>query len=380
MNKLTDKKIIKKKVLFPFLFIIFCLVAASILFNNSRPVSITADNIRLDDQEATILAIKKVIPAVVSIIVYEQQNVITYNMETGEQSSKKEKLQKGSGTGFLISADGLILTNKHVAGAADEKTAEFRVILNSGKQYYAQLIGKDPLNDLAVLKIFDKNLPYVEFGDSDKLQIGSTVIAIGNALGRYQNSATKGIVSGLGRSIAASDQAGNFEDLDNVIQTDAEINLGNSGGPLIDLNGKVIGVNVAIDSSGTSIGFAIPINDAKPVIKTVKQIGRIVRPRLGIRYLMLTPEIAQEKNLKRTSGAYIAAGEDGSPAVTPNSPAALAGVQEGDIIMEINGIKLEGKTTLLSVVQKYKPGDKIGLRILRRDKTIVLIAKLDEFK
>lgn len=344
------------------------------------PKQITADNIRLDDQEATILAIKKVIPAVVSIIVYEQQDVITYNVDTGEQSSKKEKLQKGSGTGFLISADGLILTNKHVAGSADEKTAEFRVILNSGKQYYAQLIGKDPINDLAVLKIFDKNLPFVELGDSDKLQIGSTVIAIGNALGRYQNSATKGIVSGLGRSIAASDQAGNFEDLDNVIQTDAEINLGNSGGPLVDLNGKVVGVNVAIDSSGTSIGFAIPINDAKPVIKTVKQIGRIVRPRLGIRYLMLTPEIAQEKNLKRTSGAYIAAAEDGSPAVTPNSPAAIAGVQEGDIIIEINGIKLEGKTTLLSVVQKYKPGDKIGLRILRGDKIIVLTAKLDEFK
>jgi S1-C subfamily serine protease len=379
MDKLENKKIINKGAIF--LFIIFCFII--ILFSffiNWRPLQITADNIRFDDQEATILAIKKIIPAVVSIIIYEQQDIVSYNIETKEQIKKNEKIQKGSGTGFLISADGLILTNKHVAGVVNEKTSVFKIILNSGKQYYAQLIGKDPINDLAVLKIFDKNLPYVELGDSDQLQIGSTVIAIGNALGRYQNSATKGIVSGLGRSILASDQEGNFEDLDNVIQTDAEINLGNSGGPLIDLSGKVVGVNVAIDGSGTSIGFAIPINDAKPVIRTVKQIGRIVRPRLGIRYLMLTPEIAQEKNLKRTSGAYISAGEDGDPAVMLNSPAAAAGVESGDIIIEINGIKLEGKTTLLAVVQKYKPGDIIGLRILRGDKIINKIAILDEFK
>lgn len=341
---------------------------------------VIADALRLDDQEATILAIKKIMPAVVSIIIYDQRETILIDLFTGQQTKKIDKIQKGSGTGFLISNDGLILTNKHVVNAGAEKTAEYRIILSTGKQYYAQLIGKDPINDLAVLKIFDKDLPFVGLGDSDKLQLGSTVIAIGNTLGRYQNSATKGIVSGLGRSIEASDQSGNAEALDNVIQTDAEINLGNSGGPLIDLEGNIIGINVAIDQSGSSIGFAIPINDAKPVIKSVKEIGRIVRPRLGVRYLMLTPQIAQDNKLPRESGAWINRGSDSGPAVLPDSPAAKGGLEEGDIIMEINSIKLEGKNTLLSVVQKYKPGNKIGLRILRAGKIIIKMVVLDEFK
>lgn len=341
----------------------------------------SAVDLRLDDQEATIRAIKKVRPAVVSIIIMDKQTTTLINLNTGEQTQKTEIVRKGSGTGFLISADGLILTNRHVAGAGNEKTAEFKIILNSGKQYYAQLIGKDPINDLAVLKIFDKNLPFVSLGDSDKLQIGSTVIAIGNTLGRYQNSATKGIVSGLGRSIEASDQSGSVnETLDNVIQTDAEINLGNSGGPLVDLDGNVIGVNVAIDQTGSSIGFAIPVNDAKPVIKSVREIGRIVRPRLGLRYVMLTPEIAQANKLARSSGAWISISQDGTPSILADSPAAKAGLRQGDIITEINGIKLQDRMTLLSVVQKYKPGDMIGLKVFRDGKFLVLIASLDEFR
>ncbi|MBI4812735.1 trypsin-like peptidase domain-containing protein [Candidatus Falkowbacteria bacterium] len=348
------------------------------LIKNTRPT--TAVDLQLDEQEATIRAINKVMPAVVSIMIYDQNESVLINLGEGTQEIKKEKVQKGSGTGFLISSDGLILTNKHVVNVAKEETAEYKVILNSGKQYYAQLIGKDPINDLAVLKIFDKNLSYVELGDSDKLEIGTTVIAIGNTLGRYQNSATKGIVSGLGRSIAASDQSGNAEALDNVIQTDAEINLGNSGGPLINLEGKVVGVNVAIDEAGSSIGFAILINDAKPVIRTVRQTGRIVRPRLGVRYIMLTPEIAEEKGLKRTGGAWIAAGANGEAAVLSDSPAQKGGLAAGDIIFEINGVKLEEKNTLLSVVQRYKPGDKIGLKIQRGDKIIIRTVQLDEFK
>ena len=228
---------------------------------------------------------------------------------------------------------------------------------------------------------FDKNLPYVELGDSDKLPIGSTVIAIGNTLGRYQNSATKGIVSGLGRSLEASDQTGaNAEVLDNVIQTDAEINPGNSGGPLVDLDGKIIGINVAIDQAGSSIGFAIPINDAKPVIKSAREIGRIVRVRLGIRYVMLTALTAQENKLPRNSGAWITPDTNGAPPVLPDSPAAKAGLKAGDIITEINGIKLQDRTTLLSVVQKYKPGNKIGLKVFRDGKFLVLVATLDEFR
>lgn len=372
---------IKKYLIIILIFLIGASAALFVYNYNSNLVNVIADTLRLDDQEATIRAIKKVMPAVVSIIIMDKQTTTVINLNTGEQTQKTDIVQKGSGTGFLISADGLILTNRHVAGAGNEKTAAYRVILNSGKQYYAQLIGKDPINDLAVLKIFDKNLPYVQLGDSDKLQIGTTVIAIGNTLGRYQNSATKGIVSGLGRSIEASDQSGNTaESLDNVIQTDAEINLGNSGGPLVDLDGNIVGINVAIDQGGSSIGFAIPINDARPVIKSVREIGRIVRPRLGVRYVMLTPEIAQEYKLTKDSGAWISISQDGTPAVLSDSPAAKAGLKQGDIIMEINGIKLTGRTTLLSVVQKYKPGDKIGLKVFRDGKFLVLIATLDEFR
>jgi len=341
----------------------------------------TAQNLQLDDQEATMRSIKKVMPAVVSISIYEQVQSPVVNMNTGNIEIKKDKINKGSGTGFLISADGLILTNKHVVNASVSNTVEYRVVLASGKKYFAQMIGRDPINDLAVIKIFDKNLPYAELGDSDKMPIGSTVIAIGNVLGKYENSVTKGIVSGLGRTIEGSDQAGNVESLDNVIQTDAEINFGNSGGPLVDLNGKVVGINVAIDQSGQSIGFAIPINDAKPVIQSVREIGRIVRPRLGIRYTMITPEIAQENNLKKEFGAWVNKGQEiDLPAVLKESPADKAGIMEGDIIYEIDGQKIDGKNTLLSILQKRKPGQKVGFKINRGGTVIVIIAILDEFK
>lgn len=338
----------------------------------------TADDLRLDEQEATVRAIEKVIPAVVSIVVYDWDNFLA--LTPSGQEIQKYRKQMGNGTGFLISADGFILTNKHVVNAADKETGEFRVTLNSGKKYYAQLIDEDPINDLAVLKIFDKDLPFVELGDSDKLAIGSTVIAIGNVLGRYENSATKGIVSALGRSLTANSGAGKPEALNNIIQTDANINVGNSGGPLIDLRGRVIGVNTAVDSAGAAIGFALPINDVRPVINSVKEIGRIARPRLGVRYVMLTPEIAEEKTLTRDRGALITSGDKGGAAVLPDSAASEAGLSEGDIIFEINAIKIEGRNTLSSVVQKYKPNAKIGLKIQRGNKVIIRVVELDEFR
>jgi len=374
-------KIYKKVILFCLIFVVGLAVGLfGVNYFQSTVDKAVADNLRLDDQEATIRAINKIIPAVVSIIVYDQETIYILDLMTGQQTQQTSKVEKGSGTGFLISADGLILTNKHIANAGKEGTAEYRIILNSGKQYYAQLIGKDPLNDFAILKIFDKNLPYVNLGDSDKLQLGSTVMAIGNTLGRYQNSVTKGIVSGIGRSLIASDQVGNAEALDNVLQTDAGINQGNSGGPLIDLLGNVVGINVAIDQGGSSIGFAIPINDARPVIKSVKEVGRIVRPRLGVRYIMLTPQIAQDNKLSQNSGAWIKKSQDGTPAILPGSPAEKGGILAGDIIIEINAIKIENKNTLISVINKYKPGNRIGLRIVRDGKIIVKIVVLDEFK
>lgn len=362
-------------------FFLIVLLAAAVYaagYYSSPAPDATADNLRLDDQEATILAIKKVTPSVVSILVYDNIEYASYDFTTGKRTMVKEKIEKGSGTGFIISADGLILTNKHVVEIAEGKSAEYKIILSGGKQYFAQLIGKDPINDLAVLKIFDKNLPVVELGDSDKLETGATVIAIGNSVGRYKNSATKGIVSGLGRNLTASDSRGNAEALDNVIQTDADINLGNSGGPLIDLSGKVVGINVAIDQTGSGLSFAIPVNDAKTVVKTVREIGRIVRPRLGVKHVMVTQEIALEKKLPRTAGAYLESRDEA--AVISGSPADKAGLKAGDIIYEVNGTKVEGKNTLQSLIQKYMPGDKIFLKIQRGGEVMNKEAVLDEFR
>lgn len=354
-----------------------CLFYPTVDYSNIK--NVIAEQLQFDEQSATITAIKKVTPAVVSISVIDDATYTQIDLGTGQTSKVTSKQVKGNGTGFIISADGYILTNKHVIEVGSSN-ASYKIILNSGKQYYAQLIGKDPLNDLAVLKIFDKNLPYVELGDSDKLEMGHTVIAIGNVLGQLSNSATKGIVSGLARSLTASNSLGNAEALNNVIQTDAQINPGNSGGPLVNLDGKVVGINVATESSGASIGFAIPINDAKPVIDSIKTIGRIVRVRLGVRYVMITPAIAIENKLNSQNGAWITSMGTEEPAVVADSPAAVVGLQENDIITEVNGIKIDGRTSLLSVVQKYKPGNKIAIKFLRGDKALTKEAILTEFK
>lgn len=350
------------------------LIIISLLIAASWPGQTTAatqSNAALAEQQATIAAIKKALPAIVSITVSE-----TTKQEIDGQLVS-QKIRRGSGTGFIISSDGLILTNRHVVNQAGNN-GEYRVRFQSGKSYYAQLIGKDPLNDLAILKIFDKNLPTIQLGNSRDLDMGTTVIAIGNALGRYQNSATKGIVSGIGRNLSASDDNGQDELLTNVIQTDAQINPGNSGGPLIDLSGRVVGINVARDASGGSIGFAIPIDDAKPVIDSVKKIGRIVRPRLGVSYLTIDDDLALEKGLPVKQGALISA-DDNQSAVVAGSPAERAGILPGDIILEINAQKLNEQNSLLQVVQKYKPHQKIGLKIQRGDKKIIVQATLDEF-
>ncbi len=343
----------------------------AIIWPNNLLAANPDKDIALAEQRATISAISQALPAIVSITVNETVNQTINGQEI------KQKIKRGSGTGFIISSDGLILTNRHVINQTGAN-GEYRIRFQSGKAYYAQLIGKDPLNDLAILKIFDKNLPTVQLGDSQQLAMGTTVIAIGNALGRYQNSATKGIVSGIGRNLSATDNNGQDELLTNVIQTDAQINPGNSGGPLIDLHGRVIGINVARDAGGDSIGFAIPINDAKPVIDSAKKIGRIIRPRLGVSYLMLDEDLAIEKNLTIKQGSLISGSND-QPAITAGSPAEKAGILPDDIILEINAQKIDDQNSLLQIIQKYKPGQTIGLKIQRGQKKIILRATLDEF-
>ncbi len=335
---------------------------------NIEPV-VSADNLRLDEQEATIRAIKGTIPGVVSINIFEPS----------DNPADSKKIKKGSGSGFLISSDGLIITNKHVVSAGSVNS-QYKVTLYSGKQYYAQLIGKDPLNDLAVLKIYDKNLPFLEMGDSNRLTMGMTVIAIGNALGRYDHSATKGIISGLARNLTIVG-VNETEDLKNVIQTDAEINLGNSGGPLINLEGKVIGVNVAKDGGGQSIGFSIPINEAKPIIQSSRASERVIRAYVGLRFTMITPDIAEEKKLVRTTGALILPGrEDGEVAIIPGGPADKAGLQEGDIIFEVDGRALDERLPLSSIINQHTAGKKLGLKVQRGKDVFTKIITLEEYR
>lgn len=354
----------------------------AICISTSTPaVLAAAPSPDLIEQQSTISAIKKVLPAVVSITVSGERTSSMINLGTGETKTTKERVDLGSGTGFLVSANGLIITNKHVVSIGDGASPDFRVVMTNGKRYYAQLIGKDPINDLAVLKIFDNHLPFVQLGDSRKLELGQTVVAIGNALGIYSNSVTKGIVSGLHRSIIASDSGNNVvESLTNVIQTDAEINLGNSGGPLVDLSGKVIGVNVATDVGGQSLGFAIPINDVKQIIKSAIAEQRVVRPRLGVRYISLNYDTAQAYGLKDTVGAWIKGGDASTtPAIAPNTPAARAGLRAGDIILEVDGKKITEEMTLSQLINGYAPGKRVGLRIKRDGRIFSQIIILDQF-
>jgi len=294
-----------------------------------------------------------------------------------------EKQEIGGGTGFIISEEGTILTNKHVV---IDTEADYTVFTNDGKSYPAKVLARDSIQDLAIIKIerekligskgeFSfKNFPIVKLGDSDKIQMGQTVIAIGNALGEFRNTVSVGVVSGLSRTITASG-GGMSETIEDVIQTDTAINKGNSGGPLLNLKGEVIGINTAMVEQAQSIGFAIPINKAKRDIEQIKKTGKITYPFLGVRYILLTEKIQKQNNLESNRGAWIAKGEGGETAVSPGSVADKAGLKENDIILEFNNEKITTDNSLSKVIQKYNPGDKISLKILRgkEEKTIEVV-------
>lgn len=346
------------------------------------------------DQGSVVNAIKKANPAVVSIIVTKDLPTVKrynpfddsfFNQFFGQDysapqdnSPSTQKKETGRGSGFIVSSDGYIVTNKHVA---NDKKAEYTVLMNDGKEYPAKLLAADPVNDLAVIKVDQKDLPTVALGDSGSLEVGQTAIAIGNALGEFRNTASLGIISGLGRSITASGTGFGSEQLTNIIQTDAAINPGNSGGPLLDLAGNVVGVNVAVAQGAQSIGFAIPINDVKKVINDVKTTGRVITPWLGIRYVLITKDVKDKNNLSVDYGALIARGDTMSDlAVIPGSPADKAGIAENDIVLEIDGIKIDAQNSLQSLVGKHSVGDEITLKVLHKGAEKQIKVKLEEKK
>ncbi len=247
-----------------------------------------------------------------------------------------------------------------------DETASYTVITQDKKKYDAKVLARDPRSDLAIIKIETKDAPFLQLADSKNLQIGQKAVAIGYSLGQYQNTVTSGIISGIGRSITALGQEG-AETLEGVIQTDAAINPGNSGGPLLNLAGQVVGINTAIDRQGQLVGFAIPSSDAQKALTAYQKNGKITRPFIGVRYIMLTKEIADKEKLPREYGALIIRGQQVTDfAVAPGSPADKAGLMENDIILEVDGIKLDGDKTLAGTIKDKQPGDTISLKIYQQ--------------
>lgn len=262
------------------------------------------------------------------------------------------------GSGFLVRSNGLIVTNKHVV--IDESLV-YTVIFSDGRKYRATVSARDPINDLALLKIDGSNLPVLPLANAESIKIGQTAIAVGNSLGRYPNTVTKGIVSGLGRALTATSSNGKSESLDAVIQTDAAINSGNSGGPLLNSRGEVMGVNTAVEREGWGIAFAIPSNEIDFVVRSYEKHGSINRPYLGVRYLNIDRELQEVLKLPYHYGALIDSGNSLDTAVAIGGPADKAGIKAGDIILSVNNELLLGTRSLRSVLQKYAPGDVVTL-------------------
>ncbi len=286
-----------------------------------------------------------------------------------------EKVQVSSGTGFFVSADGMIVTNKHVV---EDTAAEYSVIMNDARKMTAKVLARDPLQDIAILKVEGNNFNSIPLGDSDKLKIGQSVIAIGNTLGEFQNTVSIGIISGLHREVTAMGSLSGPENLRELIQTDAAINKGNSGGPLLNLSGEVIGINVAMAEGAENVGFALQINIARRDILDVKEFGTIKYPYLGIRYQMVTPEIKEAKKLSVDYGLLLKKGDNGEPAVAQNSPALKAGLKEGDVILEFNGTKILNAGIFNFLMDKARVGEKANLKVFRDAKEMNVEVALTE--
>jgi len=356
---------------------------------SASQTSSKTQTLAVQEDSATVDVVKEADPAVVSIIIskdfskiYGQQpaspfdNFFGFPLSQPQQPSGPQEI--GGGSGFIVSADGMIVTNKHVV---DDDQASYTVVMNDGKRYDAKVLAKDPSNDVAIVKIEATNLTTLQFDDSDKVQSGESVIAIGNALGEYRNTVTKGIISGQARTITAGDSStGQSETLEGVFQTDAAINPGNSGGPLLNLAGHVIGMNTAVNQSGQLIGFAIPINVVKKDLDSVNSTGKIVKPFLGVRYVLVTKAIADQNKLPVTHGAWVKSGDNGDPAIVAGSPAEKAGIVDGDIIAQINGHDIDTDHSLAGLIAQFDVGQTITLKVYHQGKAKDVQVKLEERK
>ncbi len=338
--------------------------------------------------------IKKVMPSVVSIIISksleeiekefpaEMAPLMPFGMPElkipDEKIDARGMVQIGGGSGFIVDPSGIILTNKHVISDTE---AEYTVLADDGKRYPASILARDPIDDVAILKIDGSNLPISNLGDSSKIELGDDVLAIGNTLGIFKNTVSKGIISGMSRSISAKpDPKEPVQELRGLIQTDAAINPGNSGGPLINPDGEVIGINAAIVSGAQNVGFAIPINAAKRDLADVKKFGRVRRPLLGLRYINIDENLQQKMNLPVNYGALVAGKGPHHEAVIPNTPASVAGLKEKDIVLECNSVKITMEKTIQDFLEELNVGDAMMLKVLRGGKMMDLKVELAERK
>ncbi len=292
-----------------------------------------------------------------------------------------QERQVAGGSGFIVSASGLVVTNRHVVS---DTAARYSVVLSDGLTFPVEILARDQVFDIAVLQIITDSdetdmFSYLEFGDSDSLRLGQTVISIGNALAEFQNSVSKGVISGLSRTIEARGQQGMVEQLDQVIQTDAAINLGNSGGPLLNTAGEVVGMNVAASLRAENIGFALPSNVVSQIVQSVAETGEIIRPFLGIRHMTVTPRVAEANDLGVSYGALLTRGQQPEDvAVMPGSPADRAGLQEGDIILQINDRRLDS-VSLAQALRSQTVGATIPIVIYRDGEELTLQVTLVAF-
>jgi len=334
---------------------------------------------------------KKVCPAVITVIVSKDlpraENFYSFpfggkefmvpKLEKGKKS-KVEKTKIGGGSGFMISKDGYVFTSNHVVS---DTTADYTVILDPKRKCPAKVLSRNPINDTAVLKIEGDNFSFLELADSNQIELGEEVVAVGNALGEFTDTLSAGIVSGLSRFITAFGGLDHqMQNLRGLIQTDAAINPGNSGGPLINMEGQVIGINTAMIAGAQNIGFAIPINYAKKDLEEVKKYGKIIVPFLGVKYVLLSKEMAEANKLPVENGALVVREALGEPPVVKDSAADRAGIKEWDIITECNGEKISMKNPLANILQKCKIGDQTQIKVLRNNKELTLKVVLEEKK